>query len=270
MRASFFVRSLRWVIGVALLGTAVPSCARSGLFVFGACEEESAERDCDDPCGTGTQTCADGTWSECTAPVTTRACQNDCGTGAQSCESHAWGECEVPAAERECSDICGTGSERCTDGSWGTCEVLPVDFPCDNACGDGLQHCEQGKLSRCDVPVAERACESACGSGHERCVGGAFQPCDAPQPNPPVLKAVLRDFSPLISPDFEWDLMGMLGDDPKIVEDLLGPDEKPVWSGDPSIHTVTSQATFDTWYRDVPGINRRVDYDLSLTASLTE
>jgi fibro-slime domain-containing protein len=270
MPASWSVRceKLVLVLALALASVGGTSCGRTGLRLIDPCEEDGAERDCDDACGTGTQVCADGTWSTCSVPSTLRACQNDCGTGVQTCEAGSWGSCEVPTATRGCSGICGEGTQTCVTGSWGSCDVPPSDQPCDNVCGSGLQHCEDGRLGLCEVPVVTRDCESGCGSGHEACVAGRFWPCDAPKPNPPLLTAVIRDFSPMLSPDFERP-PNQRGDDPGIVKPLLGPDDKPEWSGDPSIHTVESKATFDTWYHDVPGLNVHLETELALVASLS-
>jgi fibro-slime domain-containing protein len=269
MRASSFPRSacLALALGCAALGAT--SCGRTGLWLVDPCNDEGEERECSDTCGTGTQVCKNGTWSECSVPTTSRACQNDCGSGTETCERGRWSACEVPTVKRSCSGTCGEGTETCESGRWGTCVVPPTDFPCENTCGEGLQHCESGRLGRCEVEPVLRDCESRCGTGHETCIDGAWQACDAPQPGAPVLHTVLRDFSPLTSPDFERPRNGQPGDDPAIVEPLLGPDDKPEWSGDPSIHTVESKETFDTWYRDVPGINVHVDYDLALSASST-
>lgn len=265
MGASSFFRSLT---ALCLLGAGtVTSCGRTGLVLFDPCEEEGAERECDDACGSGTQICESGSWSACKVPVTTRACQNACGEGSERCEAGRWSACDVPAVTRACSNVCGAGRETCASGRWGDCEVLPVDFPCENPCGAGLQRCENGRLARCEVAPVARDCESVCGFGHETCADGAWLPCDAPRPNPPVLKTVIRDFSPKTSPDFERDRRGRPGDDRAVVLDLLGPDDKPVWSGDPSIHTIESKATFDTWYNDVPGVNLRFDSELALEAS---
>ncbi len=242
------------------------NCGRTGLRLVDPCDDEGAQRECSDDCGGGTQVCEQGTWSECEVPVTTRACQNECGSGTQSCEEGRWQGCEVPSAERACTGTCGEGKQQCTAGRWDECVIPPVAFPCDNACGTGLQHCADGRLGRCEVPIVERECMSGCGKGHESCVDGSWQACDAPLPNPPTLKAVLRDFSPKTHPDFER--TGSAGRDREIVNALLGPDDKPEYSGAASIHTVTSKESFDLWYRDDPSINARIDYDLSLQPSL--
>jgi len=267
MRASCFTRSACLALALGVIGTGANGCSRSGLWLVDPCDDEGEERECSDDCGTGTQVCENGTWSECAVPAITRACQNDCGTGSQTCEQSRWSACDVPPKERSCTGTCGEGKATCSAGSWGSCVIPPVDLPCENVCGTGLQRCEDGRFGRCVVAPAVRDCESRCGPGHETCVDGAWQPCDAPEPGAPTLHTILRDFSPLMSPDFERDLHGQPGDEPALVNRLLGPDDKPEWSGDPSIHTVESKETFDTWYRDTPGINARVDYDLALTAS---
>jgi len=253
----------------ALLTAALPGCGRTGLWLADPCAEEGEERACENQCGEGTQACTDGSWGACVVPSTSRACQNDCGEGTQSCEDGRWQACDVPPVERSCNGTCGEGSQTCAAGAWGKCEVPPLDFPCETLCGEGLQHCEDGRFGHCEVPVVERDCKTVCGSGKERCEDGAWLACDAPQPNPPVLAAVVRDFSPKTSPDFEFDLRGQPGDEPALVKPLLGADDKPEWSGDPSIHTVQSKQTFDTWYNDAPPINRHIDYELRLALSNT-
>jgi fibro-slime domain-containing protein len=66
-----------------------------------------------------------------------------------------------------------------------------------------------------------------------------------------ALTGTIRDFSDS-HPDFER----FLGSDPGIVQARLGPDGKPVFAGTAGNPSVTSQASFDQWYRDVPGVNQ--------------
>jgi fibro-slime domain-containing protein len=72
------------------------------------------------------------------------------------------------------------------------------------------------------------------------------------------LTGLLRDFhrSP---PEFE----GPISDDRGLVRPMLGPDSIPVYAG-PSGGTITTsgEAKFDTWYRDVPGVNMRKPYTI--------
>lgn len=78
----------------------------------------------------------------------------------------------------------------------------------------------------------------------------------------PNLTGVLRDFRDT-HPDFE----AFIGDDRGMVKADLGPDDKPVYNGNPTTPKSTGKANFDQWYRDVPGINASMLYPLVLTTS---
>jgi fibro-slime domain-containing protein len=76
------------------------------------------------------------------------------------------------------------------------------------------------------------------------------------------IKATIRDFK-LEHPDFQ----AFSGDvaTPGLVEQTLGPDQKPVFSGivvDPP--QMTTAENFNQWYNDVPGVNLRFEIDLPL------
>lgn len=75
--------------------------------------------------------------------------------------------------------------------------------------------------------------------------------------NPPF--GIYQDGQPLPGYKGPWD-------DPDIVTDTLGPDGKPVYKN-PSGRTLTThgRTAFDAWYRDVDGVNVRVNYPLPLT-----
>jgi fibro-slime domain-containing protein len=92
------------------------------------CEVEGAARSCADACGSGQQTCEDGTWSECAVPVATRSCSDGCGTGEERCEAGEWRACEVPVQTRVCHSVCGEGKETCRSGTWGACDA-PLPRP---------------------------------------------------------------------------------------------------------------------------------------------
>jgi fibro-slime domain-containing protein len=216
----------------------LPSCGRTGLLTSQPCGQEGATEPCENGCGYGVLTCTNGYFGACVVPDATRECANACGTGTETCSDGAWGSCTVARAERSCQGVCGTGAQACSDGAWGDC----------------------------DVPVAVRDCSSVCGSGHESCIDGSWQPCDAPLPLPPILHTVIRDFTPSTNPDFEFDLMGTIGDDPYIVGPLLGADDTPMYTGDPRIHTTTA-TTFYEWYHDTPESIRIDDVELELQSS---
>jgi fibro-slime domain-containing protein len=74
-----------------------------------------------------------------------------------------------------------------------------------------------------------------------------------------TLKGIVRDF-PVSHPDFEY----IIGDDKGIVQTLLGMDGKPVYAGNPTTPTTTGKENFDQWFRDVPGVNIAIPYDVTL------
>lgn len=114
-------------LGLVLLAG---SCgARSGLSIPDVtCEAEGATRGCADGCGSGSQTCAAGLWSECEVPVATRACSDGCAEGEERCEGGAWQPCVAPLVQRDCSSVCGAGHETCRAGVWGACDA-PLPRP---------------------------------------------------------------------------------------------------------------------------------------------
>ncbi len=104
---------------------------------------------------------------------------------------------------------------------------------------------------------------------------GNIAPDERPSAQQVSLVAVIRDFKryrfgdSLTNPDFEnpyvaFDTKTKACDDRAIVADRLGSDGKPSYkpmSGEsPTTH---GRAGFDNWYRDVPGINIRVEYPVN-------
>ncbi|MEZ4398563.1 MAG: fibro-slime domain-containing protein [Kofleriaceae bacterium] len=83
---------------------------------------------------------------------------------------------------------------------------------------------------------------------------------DGPSEQCGDLIATVRDFR-ADHPDFEH----ALGDDRGLVETALGADRKPVYAPSGPTATVSGQASFDQWYRDVPGVNMTFAVPLTLT-----
>jgi fibro-slime domain-containing protein len=101
----------------------------------------------------------------------------------------------------------------------------------------------------------------ACASG----INGQASGIDATSGTDPVetcgaLATVVRDFKP----DFP-DMKGIAGDDRGIVQAQLGADHLPVYAPAGGTLTTTSKATFDQWYRDVPGVTMRFELPMTLT-----
>jgi len=173
----------------------------------------------------------------------------------------------VDGIERGCDDDCGSGTQVCAKGFWSACRVPARVEPCEDVCGSGTRSCENGSFGECVVAPVTRECRSACGAGTDTCEGGEWSGCTAPRPLPPVLEAVIRDFSESHS-DFQE---GRVDDDRGIVAEWLGDDGKPVYAAGPDGTLTTSGAdTFDQWYRDVPGINLSRPFELPLAASAAD
>lgn len=75
------------------------------------------------------------------------------------------------------------------------------------------------------------------------------------------LPVIVRDFT-TSNPDFE---QGNNTDDRNIVGPELGPDNKPIYAGNPGTATTRGKASFDQWYRDVPTVNQNILITLKLT-----
>ena len=78
----------------------------------------------------------------------------------------------------------------------------------------------------------------------------------------PVLGGRIRDFL-AAHPDFE----GFIGDDTGIVLPELGDDGLPVYAGLDGNPSTSGQASFDQWYRDVPGVNQGANLAIELQLS---
>lgn len=211
-------------------------------------------------CGTGTQACVAGYWQACVVPPVERVCNNDCGSGTQVCADAKWGACQVAPLTESCVNDCGTGERSCRDNRWSECQVEPVVVPCSNDCGEGQQVCRDDSWGECEVDPVSRPCASACGEGVERCEAGVWQACDAPQPRPPLLNTIVRDLHDT-HPDFENnDFEG--GVLTGLVEEFLGPDDKPVRvNGAP---TITSDVSFESWFNFIPDVNMETEVPLQL------
>ncbi|HNS97078.1 MAG TPA: DUF4215 domain-containing protein [Polyangiaceae bacterium] len=141
--------------------------------------------------------------------------------------------------EPDCSG--GACKSRCGDGI-----ILPGDS--NEQCDDGNNQSGDGCSATCTVEPGFTCAPIVVGGGPTM-----------------TLPIVLRDFH-----DTHPDMEKYLGTESGIVKPLLGADRKPEYAhGTSSSLTVTSEATFNQWYRDVPGVNATALQTLELTRLAT-
>ena len=99
------------------------ACGRTEIDLLDPCGPGDTTRACNDVCGVGSQTCANGFWQPCVVPPTERACSGICGDGVQQCVDKKWAACQIPVATRACSSICGGGTETCMNETWTACNA---------------------------------------------------------------------------------------------------------------------------------------------------
>ncbi|MEJ5170223.1 MAG: fibro-slime domain-containing protein [Fimbriimonadales bacterium] len=78
------------------------------------------------------------------------------------------------------------------------------------------------------------------------------------------ITGTIRDFNDS-HPDFEGAISGL---STGMVGSTLPANKRPVFVGSPGYGAVTSAATFDEWYRDVPGTNLSAPLTLTLTETV--
>lgn len=189
--------------------------------------------------------------------------------------------------ETDCGDQVVEGSEQCDDGNslpYDGCradctaepgcggEASPVGA-CLSACGDAILLASDGEQCDDGNALDGDGCSSECQ------IEPGFS-CTTLVDDPPEsleLPVVVRDFLPVSAavnghPDFENRELGINccvnPSSPGIVEAELGLDRKPIYSGADLLApnpVTTSAASFDQWYRDVEGVNQRIDTTLTLT-----
>jgi fibro-slime domain-containing protein len=185
--------------------------------------------------------------------------------------------------KREGSEDCDDGNVRPYDGCSSTCKKEPrcgsdtsAAGECASICGDGILLAVAGEECDDGNALAGDGCSPTCKleSGYR---------CTTRVDDPPAfidLPIVIRDFrkfqswmgpgntNPVGHPDF-----GTLccSHQTGIVQALLGADRKPVYVGTDAapINMTTGKTYFDQWYRDVDGINQRIDRALRLARQTT-
>lgn len=215
---------------------------------------------------------------------------NQPGDGCFGCQVEDGWVCEGGSAtslstcrRTVCNDGIKEGSEPCDDGNQVVgdgcnpfCEVEPdcSNGPCRSKCGDGMK-----------LPSDDEECDD----GNTRAGDGCSPTCEiepgyvcddvvANLPDKLEVAVTYRDFVAFPQngstrhPDFQNDAWAPDSPTEGLVENTLGSDGKPVYTGrcqegtanatNPSVchqgAQTTSKANFDQWYRDTPGVNMTV------------
>jgi streptogramin lyase len=128
-------------------------------------------RKCSTICESGTETCVNGQWVNCTArkpqPEVCDGTDNDCN-----------GKIDDGIPTNRCMTDCGEGSSECVNGQWSKCDgPKPEPEICDGTDNDCNGLIDDG---------LSRKCQSVCGIGKEICQNGQWVGCNAPLPQPEV------------------------------------------------------------------------------------
>ena len=96
--------------------------------------------------------------------------------------------------------------------------------------------------------------------------GGSGGAAIAGDGGPAILTFTIRDFQMYYANGTNPDFENALGDDRGIVASMLGADHKPAYkSATGQTPTTHGKMYFDQWYNDVPGVNIKVSYPVSLS-----
>jgi fibro-slime domain-containing protein len=249
---------------------------------------------CGDSLVVGREDCDDGNTANddgCSATCTSEEGWH-CPTPGQPCERSVCGDGVANGGEG-CDDQNNDPGDGCSPG----CKLEPVCEPgkgCTSTCGDGLilpgddEECDDGNRKNGD------GCSSDC----KKEPGFRCEAVEAAQSDELKLTIVYRDFKGVGwqghegydadgHPDFENKNYSYLGDDPAaeiqaedpepnpfsatgfpgIVANVLdATTKKPKWNApNRQYMPVSTEANFNQWFRDVPGVNMTIVDTLTLT-----
>lgn len=195
-------------------------------------------------CDDGNPTSNDGCSAGCTIEE-----GHQCPTPGAACQVTVCGDMQVQGIEQ-----CDDGNHDLGDGCETICHAEPrcSNGTCVAVCGDGIkmspEACDDGNARSGD------GCGTSCAAEQGFACADVL-PATKPSLAIPI---VYRDFKPNTMAgghvDFENTERNRV--DPGIVMNVLGDGGKPVYNTNASSPTVSGQASFDQWYRDVAGVNR--------------
>lgn len=179
-----------------------------------------------------------------------------CPTPGQDCIPTRCGD-----GVREGTEQCDDGNNEIGDGCTPYCKLEPrcTNGTCNAQCGDGVrlpnEACDDGNTRNGD------GCSSTC-----TIETGFTCEDDTTEPSSVRFPIIYRDFIRHDRPGGHPDFEAFLGFDVTtgIVQNTLGPDNKPVYAASGTPATTSGATNFNKWYRTDP-LNRTVVDQLTLT-----
>ncbi|PRQ02128.1 PA14 domain protein [Enhygromyxa salina] len=175
----------------------------------------------------------------------------DSGTDETDGDEQSSTESGEAEAEGESGD--GDGDSGDGDGDSGDGDGDSGDGDGDSGDGDGDSGDGDGDTGDGDGDTGDGDGDTGDGDGDTGDGDGDPDLCGT------TLYSTVRDFQSA-HPDFQ----SAVGVDPGIVQQDLGMDLKPVYNGNPSTPTTTTEANFNQWYNDVDGVNQNFEVPIEL------
>ena len=127
---------------------------------------------CSSACGSGTKSCSNGVWSNCSARL----------PSAETCDNQD-NDCNGKVDDnvtRDCATTCEPGKETCSGGRWGACSAKKPSNSDVSSCGSACLRCNSAPVNGTPVCM-EGHCDYACNQPglKSKCNGQCTQCCGA-------------------------------------------------------------------------------------------